>query len=194
MLKPILLLDMDGPIADFDLAFWQYCQEQGFELNIDSLDDPNRKRFMTENFVHDDERLEARRQIDTTRWFIDLPVTKGAAEGVPELVKVFDVWVCTKPLEVNPYCRDDKGAWLRNHFPYLEHKMILAPKKSLVLGDILLDDAPEPSCIPYAAWKPVVFPSVFNREGSVWEELPTWHWGDDPEILLTHQWNHFGSS
>jgi 5'(3')-deoxyribonucleotidase len=184
MEKPVLLLDMDGPIADFDLAFWNFCQDKGFTLDIKSLNDPKRQRFMTENFVYSSQRSLARKRIDTTHWFRDLPVTPGALDGVPMLMEVFDVWVCTKPLEVNPWCRDDKGAWLREHFPDLEHKMIIAPKKSLVRGDILLDDAPALTCIPEANWIPVVFPSVFNGEHSLWHGLPTWTWGDDPKRLL----------
>lgn len=182
--KPVLLLDMDGPLANFDLAFWNMCQNHGFELNITSLKDPNRKRFMTENIIDPAQAMAARTIVNTSRWFIDLPVTIGALEGVQTLMEHFDVWVCTKPLEVNPWCRDDKGAWLRMYFPDLEHKMILAPKKSMVVGDILLDDAPAHGCIPNAVWTPVVFPDTFNGLGSEWEKLPTWTWGDPLENLF----------
>src|SRR5690606_26027440 len=104
-----------------------------------------------------------------------LPVTPGAQEGVDALMAVgVDVWVCTKPLEVNPTCRDEKGAWLREHFPMLEKRLIIAPDKSLVMGDILLDDAPSLEWARRATWMPVVFDAPFNRAGSIWERLPRW--------------------
>jgi 5'-nucleotidase len=183
--KPILLLDMDGPLADFDLAFYRLITKLDFEVDLHSLKDPRRKRFMTENMRYKDEAEWARNHVNTSRWFLDLPVTAGALEGVPELEKHFDVWVCTKPLEVNRHCRDDKAAWLRGYFPQLEHKLIIAPTKSMVHGDILLDDAPKNDCAEIATWTAVLFPDTFNiQPGCGWEYLPRWTWGDPVEKLL----------
>ena len=183
-MKPVLLLDMDGPIADFDQAFFDMCQTRGYELDIGSLDDPNRKRFMTDNMVHSVQRKAARIAVDTRHWFKYLPVTPGAQEGIHTLEEHFDVWVCTKPLEVNPYCRDDKAAWLRRHFPQLEKKLIIAPDKSLVNGAVLLDDAPKLEWLHRALWEPVVFRSGFNGPDSQWAHLRHWSWGDSWYELL----------
>lgn len=183
--KPILLLDMDGPIADFDLAFYNLCRACGWELNIDGLDDPRRKRFMTDNMPNETQRRHARNIVDQTRWFNTLPVTEGAVEGVALLEEHFDVWVCTKPLEANRWCRDDKALWIRRHFPQLEDKLIIAPDKSLVHGAILLDDAPKWAWIGKASWTPVVFRSGFNGRDSMWGRLRHhWSWGEPIDLLL----------
>lgn len=183
--NPVLLLDMDGPLANFDLKFYNLCKQMGFTLDIEGLDDPNRKRFMTENMPIKSEREWARNQINSTRWFLDLPVTAGALDGVKELAEYFDIWVCTKPLEANSRCRDDKARWLQGYFPQLEHKMIIAPTKSFVHGDILLDDAPNFDCIELATWQPVLFPDTFNEQPDTgWSSLPRWTWGDDVQDLL----------
>jgi 5'(3')-deoxyribonucleotidase len=183
----ILLLDQDGPLADFDQAFWDLCDSMGFEMDITCLTDPKRKRFMSDNILDPKHRKLARAYIESghNRWFHDLPVTPGAEEGVEALLKRsdIDVWVCTKPLEVNDRCRDDKGLWMRRHFPELEHKMILAPNKGMVKGSILLDDAPKSEWFRYAEWEPVIFPSVFN-EGGEWTGLRRWTWGDPIEELI----------
>lgn len=184
-MTPTLLLDMDGPLADFDLAFWELCQRTKIEMNIESLDDPGRKRFLTDNIVHDKDRRWARNHVDTTPWFEYLPVVAGAKEGVQALLaRNVDIWVCTKPLEKNPWCRDDKGRWLRRHFPMLEDKLIIAPDKSLVRGTALLDDAIKPEWIDRAVWAPIVFSAPYNGEDSQWDGLPRWCWGDPIAVLL----------
>lgn len=186
MRKPVLLLDMDGPLADFDRHVWEVIVEpNGIEMNISGLDDPNRKRFLTDNCVHQRDAAFMRKAINDDEWWFDsLPVTDGAIDGTRGLYDYFDVWVCTKPLEANDGCRDGKAAWLRQYLPELEAKMIIAPDKSLVHGAILLDDAPKPEWLDRATWNPVVFPSIFNGAGSEWEQLPFWKWGDDIDWLL----------
>lgn len=182
-----LLLDQDGVLADFDKAFWDLCQHLEIEMNILSMDDPNRKRFMTDNIMNRKDSNRARQYVDfgKHRWFRDLPIMDGAQEGVAALEDAgIDVWVCTKPLEANWRCRDDKAEWIRQYFPHLEDKMIFAPDKGLIKGDILLDDAPKVKWFDYAEWEPVVFPHPFNGPGSVWEGLRHWSWTDPIDELL----------
>lgn len=186
--KKIILLDQDGPLASFDDKYWEFCSAMGFEMNITGLADPARARFMEDNMLDKRQRQVARTFIESghNRWFRDLPVTPGAQEGVERLLERpdLDVWVCTKPMEKNDRCRDDKGLWLRDHFPALVKKMILAPDKSLVKGDILLDDAPRLDWVARADWEPVIFPSVFNEEGTQWGHIRRWTWGDPIEALI----------
>jgi 5'-nucleotidase len=126
--------------------------------------------------------------VDTsTRWFYDLPVVEGAVEGMKRLAEAADVWVCTKPLEANHYCRDGKAWWVHRHLgPEWESRLIIAPDKSMVRGDILLDDAINLDWLPRASWQPVVFPAPFNGDGSDWSCLPRWTWGDPIEHLLDY--------
>lgn len=181
-----LLLDMDGPLAAFDKACFEVCQREGVEMDIEALEQQT-ARFFTEHMPTEEDKEWLRFLIDEPGWFEDLEVTEGASDGVNQLVEAgVDIWVCTKPLESNPTCRDGKAAWLRKHFPDLEHKLILAPDKSLVRGDVLLDDAPVHSQIEVAEWDAVVFSLPFNGAGSVWESLPHWSWGDDLEVLIDH--------
>jgi 5'-nucleotidase len=179
-----LLLDMDGPLADFDVHFHDRARALGHEFDVAG---PHLQtaRYFTDHIVDPWARKEARRMIDSSGWFASLPVTPGAVEGVAQLLDAgVDVWVCTKPLEVNPTCRDEKGAWLREHFPMLERKLIIAPDKSLVRGDVLLDDAPKLDWIGQATWIPVIFAAPFNGAGSEWDGLPRWSWGDPLADLL----------
>lgn len=95
------------------------------------------------------------------------------------------MWIVTKPLEANRTCRDSKARWIEKHLgaSWLP-KLILAPDKSMVRGDILLDDAPHPDWIPRAAWQPVIFTEPFNGEGSKWADYPQWTWTDGVDRLM----------
>lgn len=178
---------MDGPIADFDLFFWKMCEFYGWTIDLDSLDDPKRKRFLTDNMPHISQAKAARSAVNNDhRWFAELPVVEGAKEGVRELEQFFDVWLCTKPLEANKGCRDGKGEWVEKHFPSLGDKLIITPNKAMIRGDVLLDDAIKPEWLDTAVWAPVVYDEPFNREGSTWEGWYRWSWSDPIEKLMEY--------
>lgn len=185
MNAPTLLLDMDGPLADFDRHFWDRCQAHGWTFDVDHPDQQTH-RFFTDHMPIRAERKRARQMVDCAGWFFDLPVTPGATDGINRLAEHFNVWICTKPLEANPTCRDDKAAWVRYHLgEQWEHRLILAPDKSLVNGAILLDDAPKPEWFARATWAPVIFDAPFNR-GREWAGLPRWDWTCPVVDLLDH--------
>lgn len=56
----------------------------------------------------------------------------------------FDVWLATKPPTGIPWAYGDKVAWVLEHLPVLQRKIILTHDKGLLGGDkdILIDDRP----------------------------------------------------
>lgn len=181
--KPIVLVDMDGPLADFDGYFYEQCIERGWTL--DATCETQTARYMSDHVVSKAERKLSRKMVEETDWFRTLPVVPGAIEGINELARHADVWICTKPLEANVTCRDEKAEWVRIHLgAKWEQRLIIAPNKSLVRGSILLDDAPFPEWFSVAEWQPVIFPYPYNGIGSPWADLPRWTWGDSVETLL----------
>lgn len=182
MAKDVLLLDMDGPIAHFDQAFFNLCDEQQVVLNCTL--ETQVHRFGTDHIEDKKLRSKMRRHIYETRWFLDLPVVEGAQEGVRRLQEHFDVWLCTKPLEENKNCRDDKAAWVERHFGRnLVNQLIITPDKTKVVGVALLDDAIKIDWIGKGVWQPVIYRTPWNQQGSVWENLPHWDWNDDIDDL-----------
>lgn len=182
-MKPVFLLDMDGPIAHFDLAFFDLCDRQDIPVNCTL--ETQVHRFGTDHIEDKGLRNWVRRHIYNSRWFLDLTVVPGAQEGVRRLQEHFDVWLCTKPLEENKNCRDDKAAWVEKHFGRdLVRKLIITPDKTLVNGIALLDDAIKPEWMEAGTWKGIVFTTPWNQEGSVWEHYPHWCWEDDINDLL----------
>lgn len=175
---------MDGPLADFDRQFWKLIDEWGIHTDIESRDQQTH-RFADGHIVDSWDRKRVRRWIEQSNWFRHLPVTPGALDGVEALLSAgFDIWVCTKPMESNRTCRDDKARWLREHFPMLVDRLIIAPDKSRINGHVLLDDAPHLDWVKRASWWPVIFAMPFNGPGSQWSAFPHWTWADPIEALM----------
>lgn len=182
--QPVLLLDMDGPIAGFDEFHWQICKDADLEFDIESVDFQT-KRYLSDHVVGRSGRRLAYKLACLNGFFRSLPVVDGSQEGVELLERAgVDIWICTKPMADNPTCRDEKAAWVREHFPQLLDKMFIAPDKSKVVGDVLLDDAFLPRWVDEAHWHPVVFDRPYNRAGSNWQEYDRWSWEDPIEDLL----------
>jgi 5'(3')-deoxyribonucleotidase len=113
-----VFLDSDGPVADFLKAL----------LN---------SGMHTDDFKH------------VPGVYLYLDVTPGAREVIADLKK-FDeqdllrVWILTKTPSGSPYAYTEKVLWYKQHFPWLEDRVILAHDKSLVgtEEDFLFDDRP----------------------------------------------------
>jgi 5'-nucleotidase len=180
-----LLLDMDGVIAGFDHHFFAEASAAGIEFDV-AAPHMQTARYITDHVVLE-QRKGGREMTYRPGWFRAFPVMEGAQAGVDALLSAgVDIWVCTKPLERNPTCRDEKGAWLVEHFPMLEKKLIITPDKSLIKGHVLLDDAPKIKWIGFAEWYPMIFRRSFNGEGTLWENIPHWDWQDDIRVLLDY--------
>lgn len=184
--KPLLLMDQDGPLAAFDDLFYERVVERGWQLDVSSPAEQVH-RYFSDHIVDEIERAESRRMTEEPGWFRELPVVPGSQEGVARLMEAgVDIWICTKPMEGNPTCASDKYEWVAEHFPDLAKRVIVTPNKGLVVGDVLLDDAPLSDWFPYACWTPVIYECGYNGGGSDWGHLPRWTWDQDIEILLEH--------
>lgn len=193
--QPILLLDLDGPLADFDSAYYRLCVDMNvgvspFTFGTDRAGQQH--RFMDDDLLpeHADIGIEARNNyVNRPGWFIGLPPTlPDIGNRVNELAESFDVYICTKPLHKNPTCMDEKAAWLEHHIgDGWGKRMISTYDKSIVRGDVLLDDAINDAEAVRASWTPVVYPTPFNHPGSLHGQgWSRWSWGDPIERLANY--------
>lgn len=187
MARLTILVDMDGPVADFETHFWNRCVENGWEL--DCAQHEQTERYGTSHVVNPAHRRLARAMVETAGWYAELPPVAGALDGLVGLAVHADVWLCTKPLEDNPTCRDDKGAWVRRCLGGdWERRLIISPDKSMIRGDFLLDDAPKPAWYPFASWAPVIYTAPYNGKASEWGRVPHWDW-TSPHPLHELDWD-----
>jgi 5'(3')-deoxyribonucleotidase len=105
-----IYIDMDGVLCDFMGAYRKYKDTHEFPQSKIGI-------------------------------FKDLDPLPGAIESFKLLFYLYDVWILTRPSFRNLHCYTEKAEWVKNHLGQeaLE-KMIISGDKSLLKGDILIDD------------------------------------------------------
>lgn len=113
-----VFLDSDGPVANFDKA-----------LQASGADTEDFK-FWPGVYLWLEETPGARNAIDDLKRWDDMG-----------LIRVF---IATKTPSHSPYAYTEKVLWYRQHFPWLEDRVILTHDKSVLgrPGDFLTDDRP----------------------------------------------------
>ena len=85
-------------------------------------------------------------------FFLSLEPIDGAIDTVKRLSKKHDIWFCSKPHSEYKNCVLEKYMWIEKYFgKEWTKKIILTHSKSLVYGDILIDDLVH---IPHPSKKP----------------------------------------
>ncbi|KAM9210976.1 5'(3')-deoxyribonucleotidase, cytosolic type [Dugong dugon] len=76
-------------------------------------------------------------------FFLDLEPIPGALEAMREMKDMEDteVFICTSPLMKYEHCVREKYRWVEKHLgPQFVERIILTRDKTVVLGDLLIDD------------------------------------------------------
>jgi len=113
--KKVLLIDMDETLCDFSgspaLRNWQ-----------------EKKRNPSAMFE--------------VSFFRNLDPLPGAIAGVMELLSssLYDIYILTQPVAKSPHSYSEKVEWILTYLPDLKDKIIMCQDKSMIKGDILIDD------------------------------------------------------
>ena len=159
----IILVDMDNTLVNFDeglLAKWRKFYPNEFFV-------PLEKR--TTFHPHDDypEHLQSKIQdMCHSEGFIrDLPPAPGGIEAVHEMLdKGHDVRFCTSHLLTYDHSVLEKYQWIEKHFgPSYVDRIILTRDKTLIRGEILIDDKPQIAGIETPIWEHILYDRPFNR-------------------------------
>lgn len=158
-----VLVDQDGPLADFDAAVYAVLFDAGY--NLDTL---TRTQWETSNDIRQQLGDNAANLIDTARrsagFYRHLPVVAGAQNAIETLLDHgFHVAVCTTPSLKNPTCASDKLAWIEEHFPKLKKHFAVAYDKTLVRGAVLVDDKPIVTGSLDPMWQHIRFVTAHHR-------------------------------
>lgn len=159
----IILLDMDGVLADFDLGVmteWRYRHP----------DEPLIPEHERQHFNIDDEHPRYAERIQdiyrASGFFSGLNPIPGSHQGVRDLQRLgHEVFICTAPLFSSPTCMPEKYEWLHRHFDEaLARRIIITKDKTLVHGQLLIDDRPEVVGVnQQPTWEHVLYDRAFNR-------------------------------
>ena len=90
----------------------------------------------------------------------------GGKEALTEMKeKGHIVFLCTSPLTEYTNCILEKYQWVDEHLGFdWTKKIIITKDKTLVRGDYLIDDNPNPKGALAPAWEHIIYDFPYNRE------------------------------
>jgi 5'-nucleotidase len=159
----LILIDMDDVLSDFDGEFYRMWNKVHPDKHITP---PNERKKFYLSDESPEEYAELIRGIYTAPGFVkSLPEIQGSVEAVKEIASRGNIiFICTTPLNAYQNCVKEKYEWIEEHLGFeWTKKIILTKDKTLIQGDILIDDKPEITGTAKPVWEHIVFDKPYNR-------------------------------
>jgi 5'-nucleotidase len=175
----VILLDMDDVLADFEGKFLERWRERHPDLPFIPRD--QRNIFKLERQYPAEHLDKVRAVIREPGFFLALDPIPGGLEAVREMVaQHHEVFFCTAPITDCPTCPTEKFQWIVKHLGQaFVRRIILTSDKTLVRGDLLVDDNPLITGVTVPEWEHVVFDFPYNRHVQGKRRLVGWNdWRD----------------
>jgi 5'-nucleotidase len=164
MEKRIILVDMDDVLADFEKGFLVEWRKK----HPDKMYIPLEERTVYK--IPNQYPAELRPLVDgiyqASGFYRNLPIIAGGKEAIIEMKeKGHAVFLCTSPLTEYANCVLEKYQWAEEKLGWdWTKKIILTKDKTLVRGDILIDDNPNPKGALAPVWEHIIYDFPYNRE------------------------------
>ena len=160
----LILVDQDGPLANFEEDFLKEWRLQFPDFNYIPLEERTTFYIQEQHpayFKHIIKDI-----FKAPEFFLNLPPVEGAIEAITQMIDMgHEVKICTSPLSAYENCILEKYQWIEKHLGRgLTKHIILTKDKTLVRGDVLIDDKPEVEGTLTPTWEHVLFDCPFNRE------------------------------
>ena len=159
--KPVILIDMDGVLADFDAEIIRRVKDRHPYITL--LD-------TRDNFYFSEDYPEYKtiiRGIANEPGFFDsLPLIDDAITGWQRIIDLgYHPRICSSPIRSNPHSEAEKRAWLKRHFnSQVAEEAIITSDKYLFEGMALIDDRPELRNASEASWQHIIFDQPYNHD------------------------------
>ena len=172
--KPLILSDMDGVLADLETGFW--TQFEAAFPDAPKRAQANAREFKIDTQISSEWTEKVHSITNAPGFFAALQPMPGAVEALNAMLdEGWDVRICTAPLLSNPTCASDKFAWADEILgDGWSRRVVIAKDKTLVRGDILIDDKPVITGDWTPTWKHVVFDATYNQDAPSPLRLDGW--------------------
>lgn len=201
--KPkVVLVDMDNTIADFDGRALEVLKERHPEITV-SRSDLTKFPFAA-NFP-----AELKPAINAMfleqGFFRSFAPISGAIDALKAMQaeEGIELFLCTAPIARSCYCQQEKVEWVREHLDGSDdgagakrqrttdqtrtwvQRMVVTSDKSLVRGDLLIDDAPAAKVENFEpSWEHVWLTQPFNASLSGKRRIDGWQ--DWRKVVIDH--------
>lgn len=174
----LVLVDMDGTIADLEGRFL----EQYNALYPEDRAGPFKEWDLAAG-IPAQRREEAWRLLSKEGFFAGLDPLPGAIEAFHAMREAGNnVVLCTSPFISSRWCESEKRHWVEEYLgKEFGRSMVITKDKTLVRGDVLIDDKPAITGLLAPAWQHVLVDQAWNRH----LELPriARDWSDWRKVL-----------
>lgn len=163
MNKKIILVDMDGVLADLETRFFEQWRKKYPAHPQVPLE--KRRTFRLEESYPNGLGKEIQSILSAPGFYKSLAVISGGKEALEKMQQLGnDVFICTSPISNYKNCVLEKYLWVEKNLGFEWTKRIIMTKdKTLIFGDILIDDKPEHVGLRKPAWKHVLFEAPYNQ-------------------------------
>jgi 5'-nucleotidase len=172
---------MDGVLADFEQGFLARWRARYPDKPYIPIEDRTTFYILDQ---YPQELSPLIRAIQYAPGFIrELRPVPGAIEAMGAMIEAgLDVFICSSPFTRYEHCVQEKYAWVDEHLGHeWIRRVILAKDKTLIKGDVLIDDRPNVRGVAEPSWEHIVFDQPYNRDQHDKRRLTGW---DDWESVL----------
>jgi len=165
---PIVLVDMDGCLVDWDGGF--AAAWGGRSPIIRSLS------YSMEECVPRAFKAQCQEIFHAEGFFRNLPPAAGGVEALRALnASGYRVFLCTSPVSTSAHCAGEKFEWVRHHLgPEWITRIILTSDKTAVRGDVLIDDKPKIVGAHHPVWQQLLFDAPYNLKTAATTRIGSW--------------------
>ena len=191
--NPRVLLDCDGPMADFmGATLGVYKDITGKAVDPNSLT----KWYFTDQLFPEkeegqlsDQAREFWRRLRAPGYCMSLKPIPGAVESVGRILEAgIDVHVVTSPMKDSPTWAFERETWLAGHFKLPRQRIHHSNAKHIYSGDLFLEDNPD-NLLEWGDHNPtgatLLWDTPSNRNSSAFSRVKTW--SEIEEILFSRK-------
>jgi len=170
-----VLVDMDGVIADWGHAYGESLDRYGDAAARIPRHQDQRSFNLNEGRTPEERAIIAAVMVEEG-FYSRLEPIPGAKQALKAMVRAgHDVRIVTSPWVSNPTCASDKLNWIVRHYgSHWGARVVITADKTLVHGDVLIDDKPEVTGVAEPSWEHILFDQPYNRDVTGRRRLTDW--------------------
>lgn len=169
------LVDLDGVAADWGFGYNRFAETMNLYahggVRYEERPGWDLKAGLTKTGRELNDRIMA-----LQGFYAELPLIEGAQSAIETLRNSgFDVWFVTTPFLSNPHCASEKLSWVEKHFgSSMKARTILTMDKTLIRGDVLIDDKPVIKGDDFPAWTHLCFGDYGYSNTTASQRVKNW--------------------
>lgn len=184
---PTILVDMDGVLFDWGSALNRKLLELDPDFPVVAEEDRHHFDYF---FVDGADPKTIFEAMNSEGLYLNLDPIPGAVDALLEMEEAgYNVFLCSTPASQNRTCASEKHASIDTHLGnrWID-RTILTNDKTLVRGDLLIDDKPVITGAMKPVWKHLLFNQSYNRYITDMPRLENWsEWKTAVGDLLREQ-------